>query len=155
MIIFQIHDGLLATLRAEFAAFTDFTVNIADTVPIRNDPAPCVTVGGTLDDELTGRAETDWHSMPYSERDESVQLVVSVLVQSGDSTFTGTRTRCNLIVETIMAALTANPSLGVDAPMDPQFMRADVELRQGAYDESGIWVEAILTVHFKAITEYL
>lgn len=155
MIIFKIHDGLLATLRAEFATFTDFTVNVADTIPIRNDPAPCVTVGGTLDDELTGRTESDWHSMPYSERDEAVQLVVSVLVQSGDSTFAGTRARCDLIVETIMTTLTANPSVGVDAPMDPQFMRADVELRQGAYEESGIWVEAILTVHFKAITEYI
>lgn len=156
MIIFKLHDGLLAMLTATFAAFTDFEVNVADTNPIQNDPAPCITVGGTLSDEFTGRVESDWHDMPYGNRDEAVQLIVSVLVQSGDTSPAGTRARCNQLVETIISALTANPSVGVDADaMAPQFMKADLELRQGAWDQSGVWVEAVLTVHFKAITEYL
>lgn len=156
MIIFRLHDGLLAALTEVFAAFTDFAVNVADTVPNQNDPAPCITVGGTVDAELTGRVESDWHDMPYTNRDEAVQLIVSVLVQSGDTSPAGTRSRCNQLVEAVMAELTANPSVGVDADgMAPQFQKADLELRQGAYEQSGVWVEAILTLHFKAITAYL
>ncbi len=156
MIIFRLHDGLLATLRATFAAFTDFEVNVADTVPNQNDPAPCITVGGTLSEELTGRVESNWRNMPWGDRDEAVQLIVSVLVQSGDTSPASTRSRCSQLVEAVLAALSTDPSVGVVADgMDPQFQKADIELRQGAYEQSGVWVEAILTVHFKAVTAYL
>lgn len=156
MIIFKIHDGLLALLRETFAEFADFEVNVEDTIPNANDPAPCVTVGGTISEELTGRVESEWRSAPWSQRDESVQIIVSVLVQSGDTSPAVTRYRCDQLVETILTALTATPTLDVTASgMDPQFQKAELELRQGSFEQSGVWVEAILTVHFKALTEYL
>ena len=59
-----------------------------------------------------------------------------------------------VIVDAITAAITDDPSLGVNAArMDPQIMRIETKHRVGVSDY-GPYVEAVLSVHYRAIDAY-
>ncbi len=150
MILFDLHAALLTAID------TAVTTPVFDSFPNTNDDLrEFVVVGPGFNSDDAGEVTSDWHDAPWGNRHEEGTCRVSVVVQSGDDQGIATqRTRCGAIVDAVISAITANPSLGVDADrMDPQIMRIDTKHKVGV-SEYGPYVEAVLSIHYRAIDAY-
>lgn len=149
MILFDVHAALVTALDAAL------TTPVFDSFPNTNDDLrEFVCVGPGFDSDDAGETVSDWHDAQWGNRAEDGICRVSVVVQTGDDAISAMRTRCGVIVDAILTAITANPSLGVDADrMDPQIMRIETKHRVGVSDY-GPYVEAVLSVHYRAIDAY-
>lgn len=149
MILFDVHAALITTIDAALAT------PVYDSFPNTNDDLrEFIVVGPGFGSDDAGEVTSDWHDAPWGNRHEEGTCKVSVIVQSGDDAPATIRTRCGVIVDAILAAITDNPSLGVDADrMDPQIMRIDTKHRVGV-SEYGPFVEAVLSVHYRAIDAF-
>lgn len=150
MLLFDVHAALVTTIDAAV------TSPVFDSFPNTNDDLrEFVVVGPGFESDDAGEVTSNWHDAPWGNREEEGICRVSCVVQSGDDAGIATmRTRCGAIVDAVIAAITDAPTLGVDADrLDPQVMRIEAKHRVGV-SEYGPFVEAVLSIHYRAIDAY-
>jgi len=149
VILFDVHAALVVSLDAAL------TTPVYDSFPNTNDDLrEYVVVGPSFDSDDAGEVDTDWHDMPFSNRDENGICRISVVVQSGDDSATATRARCGSIVDLILAKFRDDPTLTVEANrLSPIIGRIEMKHKTGV-TKDGPYVEAVLNVHYRAIHSY-